>query len=311
MILLTGASGFIGGRAASLLRGRLPDPAALRVLTHRRTAGIEAEYFAADLADPASLHGCCDGVETVVHLASAVEADAATCEAVNVRGTQALLAEARRAGVRRIIALSTAAVYGDGPYAGIAEDEVPLAPASPTSRSRAAAERAVLTAGGTVLRPMFVYGPGDMWFIPTLARALTRTPVTVNGGRARLSLISVEDLAKVIAALALSPAPPAASTRPRVLHVNHPEPVRVLELYELLAEHLDVPRPTGDLDYTDALAFAGPEKARQVGMVALDRHFDSTRVWRETGLTAGSLRDRFPACAPWYRQHLGARTVDR
>ncbi|MCQ4081185.1 NAD-dependent epimerase/dehydratase family protein [Streptomyces sp. RB6PN25] len=313
MILLTGASGFVGRAALAALTRR---GASLRLLTHRRPIDPvdgDAERIAGDLADPASLAGVCEGVDTLVHCASAIEGnegdgkhgeDQERCTAVNVHGTAALVTEARRAGVRRIVHLSTAAVYGTGPHAGITENAVECAPASVTSRTRLLAERSVLAAGGTVVRPMFVYGPGDSRFVPALATALARTPVTVNGARARLSLVAVEDLAEAIAALAHTARPTRG-----VYHVNHPVPVTVAELHAALTRHLGVPAPAADLTYEDALAFTGaePRLVRQLALVALDHFYDSTRVWRELGLVPGGFGERFTAYAPWYRRHLGLR----
>jgi nucleoside-diphosphate-sugar epimerase len=300
VILLTGGAGFVGRAALAALLRR---DAAVRVLTHRRAVGGGSERVSGDLAQPATLHGACDGAAVVVHLASAIDEDEDVCAAVNVRGTDALLAEARRAGVSRIVYLSTAAVYGTGPHRGIPEDGVRPEPVSATSRSRLLAERTVLAAGGIVLRPMLVHGAGDTWFVPALARALSRTPVTVDGGRARLSLVAVEDLAEVIATIALAPEPPPLD----VYHVNHPQPVTVGELHSALSEHLDVPAPVADVDLEAALAVVGadPRRARQLALVALDHFYESSTVWRHTGLTPGGFRERLAGHVPWYRRHLG------
>ncbi|WP_405996995.1 NAD-dependent epimerase/dehydratase family protein [Streptomyces sp. NBC_00829] len=299
MILLMGASGFVGGAALSALVRRGAD---VRAAVHLRPpATTAAQTVSADLTDTASLAGICDGADTLVHLASYIGEDEDMCEAVNVRGTRALLAQARRAGVGRIIHLSTAAVYGDAPHRGPAEDELLPSPASALSRSRLAAEHAVRAAGGSVLRPMFVYGPGDRWFVPSLARAFTQLPVSVNRGTARISLIDVADLAEAIAVLATTP-----GGEGRVHHAAHPEPVTVAELTGALVTHLGVPEPTADIGFDEALAFLSdaPDLARRLRLVAFDHFYDATRLWRLTGLTPGSFPERFAAAASWYRHHL-------
>lgn len=77
-----------------------------------------------------SVRGLCDGVGAVLHLAARIGGTQEECRAVNVEGTRALLAEAERAGVRRIVQLGTAAVYRDGAHRGAVEGS------SPRSRSR-------------------------------------------------------------------------------------------------------------------------------------------------------------------------------
>ena len=81
------------------------------------------------------MRGICRGVRVVVHCASHVGADPQVCEAVNARGTRALVEDAAREGVRRIVYLSTAAVYGDGVYRELPEGGAPCRPVSAASSS--------------------------------------------------------------------------------------------------------------------------------------------------------------------------------
>ena len=308
MILVTGGTGFIGSPTTLALAG---SGVSLRLLVHRRPAGVPlgagVEVVHGDLTAPASLRGICTGVHTVLHLAAEVGDDPQRCAAVNVEGTQALVAEARSAGVRRVIYLSTAAVYGNGEHRDIAEDEVPPAPVSVASRTRLIAEHAVLATGGVVLRPMFVYGPGDAWFIPQLAGALRRFPVTFDGGRARQSLVAVDDLARAIAAIAVDGWRPGEVG---VLHAAHPEPVTMAELTEALVTWLDVPPPQRDVPFEQARALFGddPRRLRQLELIARDHVYDSSRLWRRTGLHPVGFARRFPEYADRYRAAMSAVT---
>ncbi len=131
-----------------------------------RQTPLGAEFVRGDLSDPPSLRGVCADTDVLVHCATRIGGDAETVEAVNDLGTRALVEEAVRSGVGRIVYVSTAAVYGRGPFRGVRPGQVPIAPASATSRTRAAAERHVLDAGGLVLRPHLVHGEGDRWVDP-------------------------------------------------------------------------------------------------------------------------------------------------
>ncbi|OKI24276.1 NAD(P)-dependent oxidoreductase [Streptomyces sp. CB03911] len=338
-VLLTGGSGFTGGWTLRELRRALhradaeaSQSSVLRVLTHRRPvpdgtdAGTDAlprpEHADGDLTDPASLRGLCEGVDTVLHLAVRVGEDEEEARAVNVEGTRNLLAEAARAGVRRIVQLGTAAVYRDGAHRGAAEGELETGPVSVTSRTRLEGERLVLAAGGTVLRPHLVYGAGDTWFVPALAQLTRGLPHWVEGGRARLSLVAVDDLARALAALAVRPGPdhvpgpgaePAASPgggpAGRVLHASHPVPVTARELVTAVAAALGLPLPEGDISTARALELLGgatPVRERRLSLLAVDHWYDSSRLWAVAGCDPGpGFAARFAEHAPWYRAALG------
>ncbi|MGW1544507.1 NAD-dependent epimerase/dehydratase family protein [Streptomyces sp. NPDC002309] len=307
-ILVTGGTGFIGSHVVPLLRAAASAPhgPALRLLTHRRpgpdAAGLESVH--GDLADPASLQGVCDGVTTVLHLAARIGGTPSECRTVNEEGTRVLLAEAERAGVRRIVQLGTAAVYGDGPHRGEREGRIAEAPVSVTSETRLAGERLVLAAGGTVVRPFLVYGEGDTWVVPGLVRLLRLLPHWVDGAGSRLSLISAPVLARALAELALAPGAPVAG----VLHAAHPEPVTLRDLLTTVCGALDLPLPGGEITLDEALARLdahGPGARRPLTLVAADRWYDTTALWSRLATTPGApFAVAFEECAPWYRRVL-------
>nr|WP_237291730.1 NAD-dependent epimerase/dehydratase family protein [Streptomyces sp. Sge12] len=91
----------------------------VRVLVHRAgVSRVGVEVVRGDLVRPGSLRGVCEGVSSVLHLASRIGGSVGELEAVNVEGTRALLGEAARAGVERVVQLGTAGVYGDGVHRG-------------------------------------------------------------------------------------------------------------------------------------------------------------------------------------------------
>ncbi|MFJ5680519.1 NAD-dependent epimerase/dehydratase family protein [Streptomyces sp. NPDC093097] len=307
-VLLTGATGFIGSAAlrTMLNNGSIGAPPQLVALARKppTTADPRVEWIRADLADSRSLRGVCEGVGTVVHLASHIGSDVRTCETVNDHGTRALLAEAARAGADRFIYLSTTAVYGSGPHRGPTEDEITPVPVSATSRTRLAAERAARAAGGTVLRAPLVYGAGDVWVVPTIVELMRRVPAWVDGGRALLSLVAVDDLARLLAVLALSPPEtPTAGTH----HAAHPDPIAFRDLLGHLSRHLGVPTPVEDGSYEDYVArlsqVPGRATERQLSLIARDHWYASNQIWRRTGCAPGpGPATRIAESASWYRR---------
>ncbi|MFH9727542.1 NAD-dependent epimerase/dehydratase family protein [Streptomyces sp. NPDC017254] len=346
-ILITGATGFIGGRVAAAsaaatasataepaaVSAAVPtlsasgaafvsasasgNPARVRLLARRPLTapptgpgepggpeGPGTETVLGDLRDPDSLRRACEGVDVLIHCASAIGGDAELARAVNDEGTRSLVDAAVRAGVTRIVALSTASVHGRGPFRAASPGTLPLAPGSATSRTRAAGERYVMDAGGTVLRPHLVYGTGDRQLMPGLVRLLTALPGPLDGGASLHSLIDVDGLARALLGAALSPA-----TEPGPYYVAHPEPVPVAELLaaaEELLTRTGAPRgPAVDIATARALLAGLPFAQHHLDMLATDHWFADDRPWRELacdpgpGFTAG-----FADHVPWYGELL-------
>lgn len=318
-VALAGATGFIGSATLRELRQRAGEEGRMhiRVVGRRLPAGgllPDESWFDADLADPGSLRGACAGADVLLHLASTVSPDASWCETVNVRGTQALMAEATRAGTARVVHLSTAAVYGPGPHRGPAAGDIDPAPVSAASRTRLAAERYALAAGATVLRPGLVIGVGDHWVVPALATLLDRIPASWDGGNGLLSMVAVADLARLISSLACRPAPVMSAGE--VYHASHPVPVRNGDLMAALVEHRILPAVDEDLPWAECLRRLEEEPCgvspRQFALLAQDNWYRSDEVWRLARCSPGSgpLR-HIPAAAPWYRTVLSRRMTGK
>ncbi|BAJ25955.1 putative autoregulator biosynthesis enzyme [Kitasatospora setae KM-6054] len=316
-IVLSGATGFVGSVVLEgLVRGWAGAAGGggveLRVVSRRPPVGGGGvvEWVWGDLAEPASLRGVCEGADVLVHLASYIGADEGMCEAVNVAGSAALVGEAVRAGVGRIVGLSTAAVYGVGPHSGIGVDEVEPVPVSVVSRTRLAGEGPVLAAGGIVLRPGLVLGEGDRWVVPALAELVERVPARWEGGRGLLSAVAVGDLGRLIVRLACA----SRAVGGGLYHASHPVPVRVGDLLAVLAAHGVLPSVAQreELSWEACLerlrARPGRVSARQLELLTRDHWYRSERVWRAAGCPAGpGVLARTAQAARWYRSHLDPR----
>ncbi|MFB7593088.1 NAD-dependent epimerase/dehydratase family protein [Streptomyces sp. NPDC056169] len=323
-VLITGTTGFIGRRVAATAAARA-DLGHLRLLTRSAATvvstvvstgeepagyagpvtGPVTETVTGDLRDPDSLRRACEGVDVLIHCASAIGGDEELLRAVNDDGTRTLVDAAVRAGVTRIVSLSTASVHGRGPFRAAAPGTLPLAPGSATSRTRAAADGHVLDAGGTVLRPHLVYGTGDVRVVPGLVGLLAALPGPLDAGASLHSVIDVDNLAGVLLGAALSP-----RTEAGPYYVDHPEPVPVAELLapceELLSARTDRPR-AGAVDLAEAydLLAGHPYGRHHLAMLATDHWFADDRPWRELGCAPGpGFTAGFPGHAEWYRDLL-------
>jgi predicted dehydrogenase/nucleoside-diphosphate-sugar epimerase len=176
-VLLTGATGFIGGRVAEILA--LRDGWHVRAVIHNpanasRLARLPVELIQGDLQDETTLREVVTGCDAVVHCAVGTAwGQRQEIFKVTVDGTRKLAEAALAAGVKRFIHLSTIAVYGDdGAMTGTIDEMTPVKPASGSEygESKAAAERAVqeLVRRGlpaVIFRPARVFGPFSRIFI--------------------------------------------------------------------------------------------------------------------------------------------------
>ncbi|MCS7002321.1 MAG: SDR family NAD(P)-dependent oxidoreductase, partial [Dehalococcoidia bacterium] len=172
-LLVTGGAGFIGSHIveAAARAGhtvRVFDNLSTGSLANLATIADRVTFIPGDILDPDALAEAMAGVDWVSHQAALVSTPESLAQPdryarVNVEGTVAVFAAAQRAGVRRIVFASSAAVYGDNPNLPLAETE-PMAPRSPYAASKAANElfaQATAATGLTVvaLRYFNVYGP--------------------------------------------------------------------------------------------------------------------------------------------------------
>jgi dTDP-glucose 4,6-dehydratase len=160
-LLITGGAGFIGSCFARLVRAERPADLLVNVdsLTYagnlenlRSLEGDPRHVFVrADIRDRAAMQElmAAHRIEAVVNLAAESHVDRSILSAspfldTNVAGTLALLEAARAAGVRRFVQVSTDEVYGTLGETGAFEEGTPLAPRSPYSASKAAADHFVM-----------------------------------------------------------------------------------------------------------------------------------------------------------------------
>lgn len=207
-VLVTGASGMLGGAVARRLRER---GWRLRVL-QRRDAPIAledgVEQVLGSVTDPGAVKRALEGVDDVVHLAAKVSFAGAWEEFVmtNITGTRILLETARSAGVGNLVFVSSPSVA----HTGSSIQGEGAAPASPYrargnyARSKAAAELLALEADSerlrvTAVRPHIVWGPGDTQLVERIVdrAARGRLPL-LDDGAALIDTTYIDNAAEAI-----------------------------------------------------------------------------------------------------------------
>ena len=119
-ILITGGAGFIGSHIAEYYQGK----AEIRILDNLRSGNmrnirdLDVEFIRGDVRDRVKLARAMEGVDYVFHLAAMIGVPESMehpldCVDINVNGTLMVLEEAAKAGVKKLIYASSAAVYGN------------------------------------------------------------------------------------------------------------------------------------------------------------------------------------------------------
>lgn len=214
-ILVTGGAGFIGSHIVEHFQGR----AEVRVLDNLRTGfrhnldGLNCELIEGSILDRGVVRRVVEGVDCVFHLAAMIsvpesmEKPIECCE-LNAQGTLILLEEAARAGVRKLVFSSSAAIYGDNPVVPKVETMLPE-PRSPYAITKLDGEyycRMFADEGRlqtACLRYFNVFGPRQdprsqyAAAVPIfIQRALRNEPLTIYGdGQQTRDFIYVRDIA--------------------------------------------------------------------------------------------------------------------
>ena len=230
MILVTGATGFVGSHLVRRLRKEsIPVRAVVRTPAKAQALrDLGVEVVPGDLSDPWSLIAAAEGAERVVHLVGIIqEGRGSTFESVHVDGTKNMLEAAAKAGVRHFFHQSAL-----GTREG-AKSEY--------HRTKWEAEELVRKSGipFTILRPSLIYGPGDL-FTVRLAEMIRLSPVlpVVGSGRSRVQPIFIDDVVSCIAKAVMSDA-----FAGRVFEVGGPDQLTYEEVTKAIADALGVNRP--------------------------------------------------------------------
>lgn len=300
-VLVTGASGMLGGAVASLL---VRNGHAVRTFQRRPSGVPGAVDVSGHLNDHTAVARATAGVDAVIHLAAKVSftGDADEFHRVNVLGTADLLKAARAAGVGRFVHVSSPSVAhaGQSLFGAVAEPAAPDRARGSYARTKARAEILALEANDesmsvAVIRPHIVWGPGDTQLVErVLNRARSGRLPLLSGGTALVDTTYVDNAASAIGAA-----------------LERMEWVRGLPLVVSNGE----PRPIGELLGCICSAGGVPEPRRSVpGWLGRVAGTAVETVWRGSNPDGEPPMTRFLAeqlsTAHWFDQRQTRSLLD-
>ena len=300
-ILVTGASGMLGGAVARILAGRGDE---VRVFQRRRSGIPGVEEFPGDITDAAAVRAAARGTEGVIHLAARVSVTGPwrSFAATNIGGVRHVLEAVRAEGIPRLVHVSSPSVahHGSSLVGSGAGPADPRRARGHYARSKAAGELLALAADKpglavVAIRPHLVWGPGDTQLIGRIiARARSGRLALVGPGTALVDTTYVDNAAAAIVA-ALDRAHHA---RGQALVITNGQPRPVAELMERACLAAGVPPPRRRVPYHVAWA-AGA--VAEIAWPALRRDDDPP----VTRFLAEHL-----ATAHWFDQRRSRRLLD-
>ncbi len=309
-LLITGGQGFVGRALVTRFAALGFDVICADLTDTPFCEGVS--YLKLDLRDAQATLDACAGVDSVIHNASLVHTARNREEdvwAVNLGGTDHLLAGCAAHGVGRLLYMSSASAVYEGEDIRNGDETLPYSRISqaPYADSKIEAERRVLAgeaAPDTVscaIRPHVVFGPGDGRFIPAILDKARRGKLKrAVGGRDKLSDFTyIDNLIDAVVA-AEARLTPGSAVAGQAYFVTNGEPMAFFDFVERFLLELGYPPITGRVPYW--LAY---------GVAALAEGFDTLRggtLNRENGLTRFAVR--YLVTDHWFNIAKAQRDLD-
>lgn len=249
--LITGAAGFLGSALANHLAIDGHQVRGLDDLSKGDPDSLDksVHFTRGDVNDRPKLWTLLQNVDCVYHLAARVSVSESVLypreyNAVNVGGTVSLMEAMRDVGVRRVVFISSGAIYGEQKEQPLQESLIPQ-PDSPYAVSKLSSEYYIRTIGRlwgieTVsLRVFNAYGPGQHLpashppVIPNFLRqAVKNGSIVVHGdGKQTRDYVFIDDVIRAMIAAATAP-----SIDNHVINVGSGSETSVRGLARMIAE---------------------------------------------------------------------------
>jgi nucleoside-diphosphate-sugar epimerase len=285
-ILITGASGFIGGACVQVFIQNGWHVRTVSRNTPLEIQGVESfsECILNEVSDWAPY---LYQVDVVLHLAGVAHQpriDSCEYQRVNARATEVLALASLKAGVSRFLFLSSIAVYGHTVKEGAITEKTPTYPSNEYGQSKIDAELAIarIATGGTmsyvILQPPLVYGPnapGNFRRLVQLVR--TGIPLPLLAATSRRSYIALDNLSSAI--LCLATHPNAANEK---FVISDDEDVSTAELINLIANALGY----------KARLWRVSESLLILGTYLIGRSADLNRMLKPMQIDASKIKSR-------------------
>lgn len=215
-VLVTGATGFLGG---ALARRLAANGAHVRALARRagRDSHLrdvpDVEIVMGDILDTERMRQVTSGCDYVFHSAAALGGPLAQQRRTNVDGTRSVALAATSAQIKRLVHISSIAVYGYACRGDVTEDtpQRPGRPAYNITKSEAeTALRQVAAETGlsfSIIRPGMIYGPrSGAWTVQLFRLARRRPTIWLGDGSGSVYPIFVDDVVDLALHIAIHPA---------------------------------------------------------------------------------------------------------
>ena len=302
-VLITGATGFLGGHLARqlLLRGDQVSAFGRNLEALAELKALGADVVRADLRDENAVVEACRGVEAVCHAGALSSAWGEKSEffSINVSGTANILRGCKTHGVRRFVYVSSSSVLFDGRSHRNLNESAPLPRkfASVYSHTKKLGEDLTREAQSNdletvIIRPKALFGPGDPALLPRVVRAAREGKlVQIGSGRNELDLTFIDN---AVDALVLSLERPNIAGR--TYHISGGQPVRLWPLLKDVLRRLDLPHELRVVPFRIVYALACAAELRAglsgdepvltrfgVSLLARTQTFDISLARRELG----------------------------
>ena len=332
-VLVTGATGFIGGNLARELWRRGDDVQALvrpgsNRLTIQDTGITPVE---GDILDRQSIDRAIQGCEAVYHVAAVYtfwSKNPAGVSQANVQGTKNVLEAARQAGVSRTVYTSTVGTIGI-PQTGLGDEDTPLDPKSlhghyKNSKHLAEQQALAFAAGGmpvVVVNPTLPVGPWDVKPTPTGKIVLDflrcKIPAYLKTG------MNIVDVADVVAGHILA----LEKGRPGERYILGNQNVSLKQIFDMLSQLTGLPAPrirapywlvvgVGYADHFIEGTLLRREPVVPVEGVLASKHpayVTCDKAINQLGLPQSSVTDALKQSVDWFVEHgyVGGKNLER
>ena len=250
---VTGATGMVGNHVCRRLKDEGHEVTALVRPTSDWSLleGVGVSFAEGALpGDPEVFRETLRGQEWVFHCAAMVDDWAPREEMyrVNVEGLETLLKAADRTSLKRFVYISSLAVLGMGPQIDLDESAPLVHTGDNYNYTKIKAEELALRYAGegypiAIVRPPYIYGPGDRQLFPRVVQALKeKTFRYIGDGLTPFSLVYVENLVDAMMLAAVKP-----EAIGEVCIITDGDPITRRELIEAISEGYGLEAPTGSV----------------------------------------------------------------